>query len=367
MAAPGQVPAERAPRRRYLDWLRGLAVVIMIGAHILDSWTRLGDRQLLLYKWSMILGGFGAPLFLLLAGVAVPLSAGSKFRRTGHASGASRAVVRRGLEVFGLAFLFRVQAWAVSWGSPRSLLKVDILNIMGPGIMAAAALWGLFRSSRARAIAFVAAALAMSLFTPAIRTTGILDFLPDAIEAYIRPRPGYTTFAIFPWAGFLFAGAFLGVLLDDARTGQAEKTVNFRFGVTGMLLAVGAYVASFLPSLYAESQFWTSSPSFFLLRAGILMALVSLVYGVKSGVSRETFSPFEQLGRTSLFIYWIHVEMIYGLIAKPLHKALSLGQSLTACLIFGLFMLVCSLLKDRVVAWWRARSQPTMKNVPPAI
>ena len=27
-------------RRTYIDWLRGLAVVIMIEAHTLDSWTR---------------------------------------------------------------------------------------------------------------------------------------------------------------------------------------------------------------------------------------------------------------------------------------------------------------------------------------
>ena len=96
----------------------------------------------------MILGGFGAPLFLFLAGVAVPLSAGSKLRRTGDVEAASRAVVRRGLEIFGLAFLFRIQAWVLGWSSPRWLLKVDILNIMGPSIMAAAAIWGAVQHAR---------------------------------------------------------------------------------------------------------------------------------------------------------------------------------------------------------------------------
>ena len=69
------------PRRGYLDWLRGLAGVIMIEAHILDSWTRLDQRDSSLFGASIIVGGFGAPLFLFLAGVAVSLSAGSKFRR----------------------------------------------------------------------------------------------------------------------------------------------------------------------------------------------------------------------------------------------------------------------------------------------
>ena len=79
-----------------------------------------------------MLGGFGAPLFLLLAGVAVSLSAGSKMRRARDRQAAARAVMRRGLEIFALAFLFRVQAWILGWSPNWTLLRVDILNVMGP-------------------------------------------------------------------------------------------------------------------------------------------------------------------------------------------------------------------------------------------
>src|SRR4026209_2059893 len=109
--------ASKPSRRGYLDWLRGLAVLIMIEAHIIDSWTRLDQRESVMWGLSVILGGFGAPLFLFLAGVAVALSAGSKFRRMQDRSAASRAVIKRGFEIFLLAFLFRVQAMIVSWGT----------------------------------------------------------------------------------------------------------------------------------------------------------------------------------------------------------------------------------------------------------
>jgi fucose 4-O-acetylase-like acetyltransferase len=62
------------------------------------------------------------------------------------------------------------------------------------------------------------------------------------------------------------------------------------------------------------------------------------------------WSPVQQLGRTSLFIYWIHVEMVYGLISLPLHHRLTIGQAWAACGLFCIFMLGCSLLKDWVVA-----------------
>ena len=102
-------------RRTYLDLLRGVAVLLMIDAHLFDSWTRFPDRDGKPFAAVIFFGGFGTTLFLALAGVAVALSAGSKFRRSGDARAASAAVVRRGLEIFGLAFLFRLQAWFLGW------------------------------------------------------------------------------------------------------------------------------------------------------------------------------------------------------------------------------------------------------------
>jgi uncharacterized membrane protein len=328
----------------------------MIEAHILDSWTRLEDRGSPLFSWSMIGGGFGAPLFLFLAGVSVALSSGSRLRRMGDVAAASRAVVRRGFQIFLLAFLFRVQALVVSWGSWRSLLKVDILNIMGPSIMAAAALWGTARSSRGRIAAMIAATVGIAMLTPPVRATWLLDVLPDPIEGYLRPRPGYTTFAVFPWAAFVFAGAAAGILIDDARTREAESRLNVRIALAGTALIIGAYAASFLPTLYSRSDFWTSSPAFFFLRTGVLTLAIAVAYAWQQRAGGDIrFSPLQQMGRTSLFIYWIHIELIYGLMVRPLHKSLTLGQAWLGILVFGILMLIASLLKDRVVAAWRAR------------
>jgi uncharacterized membrane protein len=343
-------PQAKAGRKGYLDWLRGLAVLVMIEAHILDSWTRLDDRHGELYRSAMIIGGFGAPLFLFLAGVSVPLSAASKYHRLGDAAAASRLVMLRGLEIFGLAFLFRLQACILSWGPWWTLLKVDILNIMGPSIVGAAALWGWFNSNRARCIAFATATLALAFLTPPIRATPLLAALPDPLEAYLRPRPGLTNFVIFPWSGFVFAGALCGTLLADrGRIGWEQRIVT-AIAWAGAVLAVCALGASYLPSPYPNSDFWTSSPSFFLLRIGILMALIGAAYVWELRPWRAwRFSPLEQMGRSSLFIYWIHIEMIYGLVVRPLHKNVSFPVAAIAIPIFGGLMLALSLAKDRTV------------------
>jgi len=334
----------------------------MIEAHALDSWTRIDDRGSWQFAWAMIAGGMGAPLFLFLAGLSVSLSAGSKFRKTNNAPEASRAVMRRGAEIFGLAFLFRLQAWILGWASPRTLLQVDILNIMGPSIVAAAALWGAVRSPRTRYAVFAAATLAIALLTPVVRLTPWLDPLPDPIEGYIRPIKGLSNFCFFPWSGFVFAGAIAGMQLEAVRQRDAEGRLNLRLFAVGAVIAVGAYASSYLPSPYARSEFWGSSPAFFMLRAGILTAAVGIAYAWRSG--RKGWSPVEQLGRNSFFIYWIHVELVYGLISLKIHKTLSHEVAWLAIVAFSAFMLTCSIARDRVEAWWTARR--SARRSPPA-
>lgn len=355
MSAEGDLVPHR-PRRGYLDWLRGLAVLIMIGAHLIDSWTGGASRESEVFGRAIILGGMGAPLFLFLAGVSVALSSGSKARRSGDAREASRVVARRGLEIFGLAFLFRIQAWVLSRGPLRNLLKVDILNIMGPSIVAAALLWGAMRTTTGRYLAFAAATLAMGLLTPLVRSAEWFAMVPDPLEAYFRPVPGLTNFVLFPWAGFLFGGAIVGLAIDAVRPGQEETRLNAVILASGAALAAGAYGASYLPSPYEYTYFWTSSPAYFFLRLGLLTTAIALGYLWESRPwARGRWSPLQQLGRTSLFIYWIHVEMVYGLISRPLHNSLTLRQAAAAFVGFAALMLVLSVVKEWTVDWWRRR------------
>jgi uncharacterized membrane protein len=346
---------EPTTRRGYLDWARGLAVLIMIQAHLLDSWTRVDERGSWLFEWAMIVAGLGAPMFLFLAGASVALSASSKLRRAGDARAAARAVIMRGGWIFFLAFVFRVQAWILGWGPPRTLLKVDILNIMGPSIAASAALWGAFGSTRERCVGWGLAAVGIALLTPMVRATPILDALPDPLEAYLRPIPGLSNFFLFPWAGFLFAGAIVGALLDETRAPRTESRLIAWLFAGGSVLAVGAYGASFLPTPYAHSEFWISSPAYFFLRTGILVVLVPAAYAWDKIVVRGSWSPIQQLGRTSLFIYWIHVEMVYGLISLSIHKSLTFQQAGLAYVAFAGFMLLCSLAKDQTVRRFTAQ------------
>src|SRR4051794_41226072 len=119
-------------RRAFLDWARGIAVLLMVEAHTVDAWTQLKVRDTVPFRDAIVLGGFAAPLFLWLAGLAVVLAAAAAVRRGGSRREAGAAVCRRGPENFLLALLFRPQAFGVNpGGPPDSLFRVGSPNLLG--------------------------------------------------------------------------------------------------------------------------------------------------------------------------------------------------------------------------------------------
>ena len=345
--SPPSTPA--GGRKAYLDWLRGVAVLIMIQGHVVNSWTLTADRGRPAYGWITIVGGIGgAPVFLFLAGVALALAAGARIRSGRTEAEAAALARKRGWQIFGLAFLFRLQSWIISGGEPaRTLLKVDILNIMGLSMLAAAVLWGLGRSRVSRAMLLSAAAVAAAMLTPALRAADLLALLPDPVEGYLRPVAGTTTFTFFPWAGFVLAGGAIGLWLDAARSPRQERLVNGALAVGGALIALGGYGASFLPPLYEETSFWTSSPTFFFVRLGMLLLLLPVAYVWNAWLSGR--SPLAEFGRSSLFVYWIHVEMAYGVISAPLHRHLPLELAMLGVALLSLFLFALVKVKARVL------------------
>lgn len=347
-----------SPSRRlsYIDWMRGLAILIMIEAHVLDAWTRPADRNTIAFGCAAILAGFAAPMFLFLAGVSTVLGASSRARRTGDVPAAAASVRRRGWQVFGLAYLFRFQAYILN---PKAMLagvlKVDILNIMGPTIVAAAALWQAGRDTRKRLAILGGTALAVTLVTPLIRTAGLLSPLPEPIQWYLRPVPGRNNFTFFPWSGFVFAGALVGVLLDRRRSAAELRRFHVIMGGAAALFAAACYAGSYLPSIYPDSQFWTSSPMFFLLRVGIVTAVLSATFfwEERRRLLPGAWSPMALFGQASLFVYWVHVELVYGVFSRPLHRALPFGTAVGYFALFSVGMFLLAMGKNRAVEEWR--------------
>ena len=103
--AEAKAPA-KAPRLDAIDWLRGLAVVLMIQTHLYDSWCNAAAKATEAYAWTRYLGGLPSRMFLLLVGVSMALRYESQIARQVDRPTMVRTAAKRGLEILGLAYLF---------------------------------------------------------------------------------------------------------------------------------------------------------------------------------------------------------------------------------------------------------------------
>ncbi len=389
-------------RLAYVDWMRGLACVLMFQTYCYDSWLSPEARKSSsLIVWSQLGGTLPAPLFVFLAGVSFALVT-ERLREKGiERNSIAKQTLLRGAEVFGMGLLFRVQELALGYPlSPwTDLLRVDVLNILGLSMMLMGVLcWltasrshvnltasrshvnstasrshmnlaadGTVAAARIRTLVaaiFVAAIVAMA--TPPLWTTHRPKFLPWPIESYIngvhifgQPQPWL--FPLFPWSAFAFAGLAAGFFLFSESAKRREGLMFAALGAAGIIaVALSVFFDSTRIRLYAVYDYWHSNPSFFLLRCGVLLVILFLVYAwCRWGFAQKGFSPIIQLGNTSLLVYWVHIEFVYGRFSILPKKQCSALQATAGLLTIFLAMLGLSLLRTRSKKRKVRASQPS--------
>jgi uncharacterized membrane protein len=371
-------PTTQPSRLSYIDWLRGLACLLMFQTHCYDSWLRPDLRDTPLYRWSQLGGTLPAPLFIFLAGISMALVT-ERLREKGIARNTiAKQTIFRGAEVFALGILFRLQEYALGykWVPWTDLFRVDVLNILGLSMILMALFCWLasaeqIAAARARSIAAaLTAATLIAMLTPPLWTTHRPRFLPWPLESYVNgvhvfPEPQHWLFPIFPWAAFAFAGLAVGFLVYTSFARRNEALFFFLLGLSG----VGAcYLSRFFDQspvhLYAVYDYWHSNPNFLLMRCGILLIILFLVYAwCRWGLAQIGFSPVIQLGTTSLLIYWVHIEFVYGRLSILPKRGCSIPKATLGLFVIFLAMLALSILRTRYKKGTSVPN-PSLKQVP---
>jgi uncharacterized membrane protein len=355
-------------RLAYIDWMRGLACILMFQTHCYNSWLSPQARKSSLYIWSQLGGTLPAPLFVFLAGISFALIT-ERLREKGISrSAVAKTTIRRGGEIFGLGLLFRFQEYALGYPhAPWSdLFRVDVLNILGLSMILMGVLcWVTAKESanlpvdvagsRTHGIfAALLAATAIAMATPPLWTTLRPHWLPWPLESYIngvhifnQPQPWL--FPLFPWSAFAFVGLAVGFVLFTRAARRNEALVFAAFAGTGILAAVlSIFFDSSRVRLYGVYDYWHSSPDFFLMRCGILLVILFLVYAwCRWGFAQMGFSPIIQLGKTSLLVYWVHIEFVYGGFSILPKGQCSVRKASLGLLAIFLAMLLLSLIRTR--------------------
>jgi uncharacterized membrane protein len=197
-------------------------------------------------------------------------------------------------------------------------------------------------------------ALLISLLTPPLWTSWQPTWLPWPMESYVDgvhnlgiPQQGI--FPIFPWTGFAFAGLAVGFLLQSQWARSQEPRAFFSLGLAGSLLIEFARWLDRQPrQFYAVEDYWHTSPSFFLIRVGMLLVILTATYSwCRWGAGRWGFSPVILLGQASLLVYWVHIEFVYGRVSiLPKHR-MGIGGASVGLLAISLAMLALAYLRTK--------------------
>lgn len=338
-------------RRTYIDWLRGLAVLIMIEWHAIDAWTASDERVGWFFGTLAFVGGWAAPLFLFLAGIALPLAMDSHMRKGRTAREASWNLQKRGWQIWVIAHIFRFQSYVMNpWAVWHSVLKPDILNILGLGMVVVAFCWGRSESLRGRMAWLLGPALVVLILAPLSREWAWPAMLHPRMEAYIRPNGGFGVFTLFPWLAFVFVGAAIGVWIAMTRSHQEDRRFHAGLAAVGVATAAAGFAGMWLPTPL-NTSFWTTSWSFFFMRTGAMTLMLAGAWLWYQRPSAGRWSPIVLFGQTSLFVYWVHIEIAYGLIGVPLKKSLTVPEAFVAYLVLTMVMLW-------LANWWRSRKGP---------
>jgi uncharacterized membrane protein len=376
----GVAQAQRG-RLAYIDWTRGLACVVMFQTHCYNSWLSPEARRTAFYAWSQLAATLPAPLFIFLAGISFALVT-QKLREKGAAANAIAWItILRGAEIYGLGLLFRVQEFALGYPNApwTDLLRVDVLNILGLSMMLMGVLcWivaicarpaNLAQLGKPTIIWSLVAAAVVALGTPLLWTTLRPRWLPWPLESYINgvhiyDKPQPWLFPLFPWSAFGFVGLAVGFFLFS-NSAKRTKSVTFAgLGAIGILACALSLRLDLSPvRLYPAAiyDYWHTSPNFFLMRCGILLVILFLVYAwCRWGLGQRGFSPMVQLGNTSLLVYWVHIEFVYGRFSILPKGQCGILKATAGLLVIFLAMLGLSLLRTR----WKKRPAKALRGRP---
>jgi hypothetical protein len=338
--------------------MRGFAAVIMLQGHVFHSFTAKEWRDGSIYQLSQFVGGMPPAIFLFLTGVTMAFLLDSAERKGLALAARWTLALRRAGYLLALAYLFRLQLWL--FGQPSSpwtdLLKVDILNCMGVGLALVSVMTVFPTRERARLSAMLGVAIAA--LSPLVSA---LDWqlLPAPLRAYLVPDANY--FSIFPWVAFLAFGLSAGSALRLARPEHHERLMQW-FALLGATLILGARYAANIPySIYASSNFWLDSPALVFIKLGVMLLLLAFAFAWNRFVIPDGWNWLRQFGTTSLLVYWVHIELVYGRWFWFWKENLNITQTAVAAVVTIILMLGLSTARTRwaeIQAWWASFRLP---------
>lgn len=342
---------EQKSRLTFIDLHRGIVLLIMIEVHVFNAFMLPELKQTGWFGILNFINGLVAPSFLFISGFAFILSSKKRleeFRKYGkefwRRIGRILLIVLAG---YSLHVPFFSLSQTLSKTTEKQWLhfySIDVLQCIGISLL----LIFLMRLWIKKEIVFTGLtgllALGIPLVSPVLWNLDTSSFLHPFAGAYLNTQYG-SLFPLFPWAGFLFMGAWLAIIYTNKKS--VEEISKYFSLMRNISVGVVA-VCSLIYFGIIELPFHLSKPNinFYLLRSGLVVLFFYLCSLAENwqGLFLRTVILF---GMESLMVYWLHLQMIYRKIGSfsfnlSFGKSFSLTETILATILLMLVMIAAA-------------------------
>lgn len=292
------------------DWLRGVAVLVMIQTHCV-ALLRPELKLTTLFRRIDALDGLVAPAFIFSAGFALALvqvRAGLAGRRREQAL---KSLKRIG-EVLLIASLINF-IWFPMWRAPKWLFRIDILHCIGLSLLLVLPVL-VTLAAKPKLLRWVLLLLAFAVFAVAPfgeQATGIAQLFLNNKPGVLDAETG-ASFPLLPWAGYVFLGASFGATVG------AMKRERELWSWLALLVSLGALLwwqSARVSSLYPPHNFWQTDPADAARRWTEVLSLVAVFRVIERTwpriVEARAMKWLAAFGGASLSAYFFHEMLLF--------------------------------------------------------
>jgi len=363
MGKPGSVAqaAAKPPRYGFVDLLRGFALIVMIEAHVVNSYLPAAARHNRLFFWLTFFNGLVAPSFLFASGFSVILQANRLWDDWLHFRLPFWKQMRRLGFITLVAYYSHLQRFKLSKylypdnpGIWAETLQVDILQCIVVSLLAVHLLIFVTRKKSWFAWGAAAVAAAVLLVTPWMWAQDFRKLMPLSMALFLNPH-SISLFPLFPWTSFLLAGSCASCLFLRTTEGKLDARFMRNIVIVGAtMIAAGLLLRKVPYSLPGHVNFYTTSPLYVVIRIGCVLLICALLYWLEKYIHWIP-KPVRLAGQESLLVYGVHLWVIFALLrGKHVGPVLGLEAGYVRCFIMSAVIIMFML--------WLARNWHALKT-----
>jgi hypothetical protein len=330
----------------------------MLEGHVLRALLTPEIQQTNWFLFHEFFHGLSAPAFLFGAGLTFVISTHKRWQEYHRWGSPLARRVGRFIIIIGLGLAIHLPFMSfrktLLEGTTRDFLQLfqcDVLACIGIGLLSLHALLFFFKREDWFYYLVIAISLALAFLTPITWNINWLDTLAIAFAQLMNMNNG-SVFPLFPFVGFLYAGVITSFeFLVAVRNGK-ERAFIQKLALTGITMVVVGLLVELIPGHeYGAHDFWYTCPTYFFIRTGALFLITAVVWYASQNI--QSPNPWwTVLGRESLFVYVLHLPILYGSVLNVRTNMTKLwGMSMGVVESVGVFLFLALLFLALAYEW----------------